>query len=97
MPRTTTAPLATGLFPTFSLPLLSVGTWSVFRYRKFEIPGRTEDGTMGIVVRTELDGVNLGVSGRTEFLTIKAFNEWDSRFRSASLPLSPPSRLGQQG
>ena len=50
-----------------------------YRYRRFLLPA-AGGGEYRLVVRTEVDGVAAGVGGRTEQLTIKAFNEWDSRF-----------------
>lgn len=49
------------------------------RYRSWNL-GHQADGTaVRLVCRTEHDGVTLGPNGETQTLTIKAFNEWDSR------------------
>ncbi|KHJ47010.1 eukaryotic translation initiation factor 3 subunit 7 [Trichuris suis] len=46
-----------------------------YRYRHWNLGNNIE-----LVVRCEHDGAMLGPDGQTQFLTIKAFNEWDSRF-----------------
>ncbi|OZC07570.1 eukaryotic translation initiation factor 3 subunit D family protein [Onchocerca flexuosa] len=53
-----------------------------YKYRLWHL-GRKADGTeVRLVCRTEHDGVTLGPNGETQMLTIKAFNEWDSRMAS---------------
>uniref|UniRef100_A0A0N5AJ04 Eukaryotic translation initiation factor 3 subunit D n=1 Tax=Syphacia muris TaxID=451379 RepID=A0A0N5AJ04_9BILA len=53
-----------------------------YKYRKWSL-GKQADGTeVRLVCRTEHDGVSLGPNGETQTLTIKAFNEWDSRHSS---------------
>uniref|UniRef100_A0A915Q339 Eukaryotic translation initiation factor 3 subunit D n=1 Tax=Setaria digitata TaxID=48799 RepID=A0A915Q339_9BILA len=53
-----------------------------YKYRSWNL-GRQADGTeVRLVCRTEHDGVTLGPNGETQMLTIKAFNEWDSRMAS---------------
>ncbi|VDP13249.1 unnamed protein product [Soboliphyme baturini] len=47
----------------------------VSRYRKWDLG----NGVV-LVCRCEHDGIMLGPNGEKQFLTIKAFNEWDSRF-----------------
>jgi len=46
-----------------------------YRYRKWDLGN-------GVVLacRCEQDGVSVGQNGEVQFLTIKAFNEWDSRY-----------------
>jgi len=45
-----------------------------YRYRKWDL-----DGGIVLVARCELDSVTTGSAGDTQFLNIKALNEWDSR------------------
>lgn len=53
-----------------------------YKYRLWNL-GRNENGTpINLVCRTEHDGVTLGPNGEVQSLTIKAFNEWDSRLSS---------------
>uniref|UniRef100_A0A0M3JXP7 Eukaryotic translation initiation factor 3 subunit D n=1 Tax=Anisakis simplex TaxID=6269 RepID=A0A0M3JXP7_ANISI len=53
-----------------------------YKYRSWSL-GRNADGTeVRLVCRTEHDGVTLGPNGEPQTLTIKAFNEWDSRLSS---------------
>lgn len=53
-----------------------------YKYRLWTL-GRQADGTeVRLVCRTEHDGVTIGPNGETQTLTIKAFNEWDSRLSS---------------
>ena len=60
-----------------------------FRYRRWSL-GRQPDGTeVRLVCRTEHDGVSIGPNGETQTLTIKAFNEWDSRVSFFALSESP--------
>ena len=47
-----------------------------YRYRKFDIGDGVE-----VLVRCEHDGVMLGPNGETQFINIKALNEWDPRVR----------------
>uniref|UniRef100_A0A914RRA4 Eukaryotic translation initiation factor 3 subunit p66 n=1 Tax=Parascaris equorum TaxID=6256 RepID=A0A914RRA4_PAREQ len=52
------------------------------RYRSWSL-GQMADGTeVRLVCRTEQDGVTIGPNGDTQTLTIKAFNEWDSKASS---------------
>lgn len=46
-----------------------------YRYRKWDLGDGIE-----LVVRSELDAVTHGPNNETQFLTIKALNEWDSRY-----------------
>jgi len=46
-----------------------------YRYRMWDLGDNVK-----LVCRCEHDGVALGPNGEVQFLTIKAFNEWDSRF-----------------
>lgn len=56
-----------------------------YRYRSWYL-GRQTDGTeVRLICRTEHDGVTLGPNGETQMLTIKAFNEWDSRVKIKNL------------
>jgi len=50
-----------------------------YRYRKWAL-GERDGKPLVLVARAEHDGVSVSGAGKTEFLTIKAFNEWDSRF-----------------
>ncbi|EJW74426.1 hypothetical protein WUBG_14664, partial [Wuchereria bancrofti] len=53
-----------------------------YKYRSWYL-GRQADGTeVRLICRTEHDGVTTGPNGETQMLTIKAFNEWDSRMAS---------------
>jgi translation initiation factor 3 subunit D len=45
-----------------------------YRYRVWDLGNQIQ-----LVVRTEHDGVVLGPNGETQFLTVKAFNEWDAK------------------
>lgn len=45
-----------------------------YRYRKWDL-----DGGIVLVARCELDAVTTGSAGDTQFINIKALNEWDSR------------------
>lgn len=57
------------------------------RYRSWSL-GQMADGTeVRLVCRTEQDGVTIGPNGDTQTLTIKAFNEWDSKVISSSAAL----------
>ncbi|XP_022651713.1 eukaryotic translation initiation factor 3 subunit D-like isoform X2 [Varroa destructor] len=51
--------------------LASVG----YRYRQFQIG---ED--VGLIVRCEHDGVLTGSNGETQYINVKALNEWDSQY-----------------
>jgi len=46
-----------------------------YRYRHFDLGDK-----IGLIVRCEQDGVLTGPSGETQFINIKALNEWDHRF-----------------
>lgn len=45
-----------------------------YRYRKWDL-----DGGVVLVARCEHDAVTVGSAGDTQFINIKALNEWDSR------------------
>lgn len=45
-----------------------------YRYRKWDL-----DGGIVLIARCEHDAVTIGSAGDTQFLNIKALNEWDSR------------------
>ena len=45
-----------------------------YKYRKFDLG----DGIV-LIVRTQVDAVTTGPSGKNEFLTIKGLNEWDPK------------------
>lgn len=45
-----------------------------YRYRKWDL-----DGGIVLVARCEHDSVTTGSAGDTQFINIKALNEWDSR------------------
>ncbi|VDM57804.1 unnamed protein product [Angiostrongylus costaricensis] len=49
-----------------------------YRYRKWNLGKNASGKPIEVVCRTEHDGVMVGPSGDIQFLTIKAFNEWDS-------------------
>uniref|UniRef100_A0A158P7M4 Eukaryotic translation initiation factor 3 subunit D n=1 Tax=Angiostrongylus cantonensis TaxID=6313 RepID=A0A158P7M4_ANGCA len=49
-----------------------------YRYRKWNLGKNASGKSIEVVCRTEHDGVMAGPSGDIQFLTIKAFNEWDS-------------------
>ncbi|CAJ0586544.1 unnamed protein product, partial [Mesorhabditis spiculigera] len=49
-----------------------------YKYRKFSLGTGADGKPIELVVRTEHDGVMVGVNGEVQTLTIKAFNEWDS-------------------
>lgn len=51
-----------------------------YRYRKWNLGPGSDGKDIILVCRTEHDGIAVGSSGKKEFLTIKAFNEWDSKF-----------------
>ncbi|KAI1293573.1 Eukaryotic translation initiation factor 3 subunit D [Halotydeus destructor] len=45
-----------------------------YRYRKFDLGDNVQ-----LVVRTEMDAATIGPSGDTQFMNIKALNEWDPK------------------
>ncbi|OQR79286.1 eukaryotic translation initiation factor 3 subunit D isoform 1 [Tropilaelaps mercedesae] len=51
--------------------LASIG----YRYRQFDLGDE-----IGLVVRCEHDGVMIGPNGETQYINIKALNEWDPRY-----------------
>ncbi|VDM38565.1 unnamed protein product [Toxocara canis] len=53
-----------------------------YKYRSWSLGYMTDGTEVRLVCRTEHDGVTLGPNGDTQTLTIKAFNEWDSRLSS---------------
>lgn len=53
-----------------------------YRYRKYDL-----GGGVVLVCRCEHDAVMTGPNGETQFITIKALNEWDSKVPT-SLKLS---------
>uniref|UniRef100_A0A914VR58 Eukaryotic translation initiation factor 3 subunit D n=1 Tax=Plectus sambesii TaxID=2011161 RepID=A0A914VR58_9BILA len=50
-----------------------------YKYRRWNLGSGVDGKPVNLVCRTEHDGVVLGPNGETQTLTIKAFNEWDSR------------------
>jgi len=46
-----------------------------YRYRKWDL-----GNGLVLMCRCEHDGVTTGPNGETQFLTVRAFNEWDSRY-----------------
>ncbi|CAJ0960358.1 unnamed protein product, partial [Mesorhabditis belari] len=59
-------------------PFDEEGEPKYFGYRKFSLGNGADGKPIEVVVRTEHDGVMVGVNGEVQTLTIKAFNEWDS-------------------
>ncbi|VDN60024.1 unnamed protein product [Dracunculus medinensis] len=53
-----------------------------YKYRSWSLGKQTDGTEIRLVCRTEHDGVTVGPNGDIQTLTIKAFNEWDSRFSS---------------
>ncbi|MFH4973501.1 hypothetical protein AB6A40_000210 [Gnathostoma spinigerum] len=53
-----------------------------YKYRTWTLGQRADGTEVRLVCRTEHDGVIIGPNGDTQTLTIKAFNEWDSRMSS---------------
>ncbi|PAV63604.1 hypothetical protein WR25_20857 [Diploscapter pachys] len=51
-----------------------------YKYRKWKLPQNINGKPVEVVCRTEHDGVMLSPNGELQYLTIKAFNEWDSSF-----------------
>ncbi|CAB3411586.1 unnamed protein product [Caenorhabditis bovis] len=49
-----------------------------YRYRKWNLGTGVDGKPVELVVRTELDAVMMGPKNNVQFMTIKAFNEWDS-------------------
>ncbi|OLL26767.1 Eukaryotic translation initiation factor 3 subunit D [Neolecta irregularis DAH-3] len=54
-----------------------------YRYRRFDL-SISEEEPLSMIVRTEIDAVLLTPSGETQFLTIKALNEFDSKAAGSS-------------
>ncbi|KAK0394643.1 hypothetical protein QR680_000853 [Steinernema hermaphroditum] len=52
---------------------------TAFKYRRFNLGNDKDGNAIRLVCRTEHDAVIQGVNGETQFVTIKAFNEWDSQ------------------
>jgi len=52
---------------------------SAYKYRMWSLKTGADSEEIKLVCRTEHDGVIIGPNGETQTLTIKAFNEWDSR------------------
>merc|ERR1712038_1139648 len=51
----------------------------MYRYREFDLGSDKEEKTK-IFIRTEVDGYEPGASSKPKYVTIKALNEWDSRY-----------------
>jgi len=51
-----------------------------FRYRKWSLSGVGGSDPITLLCRCEHDGVMVGPNSETQYLTVKAFNEWDSSF-----------------
>lgn len=51
----------------------------MYRYREFDLGSDKEEKTK-IFVRTEVDGYEPGSSSKPKYVTVKALNEWDSKY-----------------
>ncbi|KAI9297601.1 translation initiation factor eIF-3, subunit D [Neoconidiobolus thromboides FSU 785] len=64
---------------------------AAYRYRRFEL-----DTEIGLIVRTEVDGVQKGSDGTDKYLLVRALNEFDSKAQGSGGALDWRSKLDSQ-